>query len=422
MTAYPEELSALSAALLGAYGQAGDIRALVAKAGGDPNQVDLQGKASTVLYNALAVLYRNPGCLLRLGSAVRTDGLWDAAIEQALTRVLVAATSDGTVRWPYPIGVEEVGRQLAEVYPTVAQCLDIARRAGVSEPQLRNHIDWYGGDATRTWCNALVVAALDQRLTALVGWVSSDQKDSRVIQGLVLRLSQETAQPSTSPPTLPRTSGERQDTGPSGARGLVATRTQNPSRGGHARDPRDAVALAIRRSALDTLENLRKEMDGALATFGREDARDAEPPRGEDSRPDDFADAVNRLAADIDEEILVSGSPDATVLLRQLHQLVANVLRGLELAEVTEEFGIIEMLAGQAASAYESVAKCLGGERGEILGRVVPYWRMKATHARHLAKVQEQKRRLEVSTPRGAAQNPPSATVPTPAFPSPGAN
>jgi hypothetical protein len=414
VTGNPARLQDLAAALLDRYGTAADIRALVAKAGGDPTEVDLEGKPKTALYVALAYVYDNPERLLLLGFGLRTDQNWTAPVAALLHELLVAATRDGTVRWPYDIPVEEVARQLTAAYPTVAQCLDVGLRSGLPEGELRDKVAWYGEDPLPTWCNLLVLATLTQRLPALLGAIRADpgQAASPAVRGVLLRLVPGSEQATTPSPGGLRPAGVAQHSAP--ARGALATpRPQNPasSPSGTERDPRGSARLAVQRSAVEALESLRALMDEALARFGREDAREALLPALAAWGPTDFVDEVNRIADEIEGETLI-GAAEPTTLATLLHTLVATVLAGVEAAEAAEDHGIVADLAGQAARAYESVAASIGGEQGEILGRVVPYWRMKAAHARHQDKVLEQRRRL-ASLPV-TAQNP----GPTPAFPS----
>lgn len=418
MSPNPAALQDLAAALLKHYGSAGDIRALVEKAGGDVTEVELDGKPRNALYFALAYLYRSPERLLRLGTTVRTDGYWDAAVAALFLDLLLATAKDGTLRWRYDIALEEVARSLALVYPLTADCLTLGVRAGLPEAQLRAHVLWYGDDAEPTWCNLLAVTTLTQRFSALIGSVRADHPTNPAVQSLMLRLvpaREQATAPAPSSAQL-RQGTAQQDAGavPGGRSALAATRAQNPQAAPAAdrRDPRASVRLAVQLSALDALENLRRLMDEALARFGREDAKDALATAQEGWQVTDFVDEVNRLADTIEGETLIFGVADPAAVLQTLHTLVATVLNGVRLAEAAEAYDAVADLTANAARAYESVARSIGGEQGELLGRVVPYWRMKATHARHEAKVLEQRRRLAAQPLPAAGQNRGGPTVP----------
>jgi hypothetical protein len=166
-----------------------------------------------------------------------------------------------------------------------------------------------------------------------------------------------------------------------------------------------SVKLAVQRSAVEALENLRVLMDDALARFGRADASEGVSSVPSLLEPDEYADLVNSLADDVDTAVMLDLGE--TALVDGLHALIAAVLAGMDVAQERRDYGVVDALAGQAAGAYEKVAKALGGEQGEILLRVVPYWRMKAAHARHEEKVLEQRKRLaSAPTDLAPSQNP----------------
>lgn len=383
----------------------GDFKVLVEQAKGRWGEVEQDDKKNNALHYMLGYVCRDPSILIRFRSVVQRAGYMNDNVARSIHDFAFESLRSSSVARPLTVPPDvfvDATDVIAALYPAKADIASLASRAGLDQGELA--LVWgFEGDHRASVRDLLIVAALVQKLRAVLQRVAADHKNNKTVRALIVRIESSPAEQESSEPEDARfrdRSGQAaRRPGVSG--GLQAQAKTNPSaRSSTAARRHD---LAVQRSAIQALERLHQLMDKALAEFAREDARDAMPLVPPEWTLMECNDAVLDQRESID--VARYDEDGANTMLVHLEQLIAAVLRGVEIAEAEHDYATVTDLADEAAGAYETVAAQLGGDTGAVLSRVVPYWKMKAAHARHQDKVSRQQLQLTSKNVRAKAQN-----------------
>jgi len=359
-----------------------DLQVLVEKSGGNWGQVAQDNKKQNAIHHTLSYICKNAEHLCRLRNVIDGNGYMTDDVARSIDDHLVMLVGST----PASLTTQEILRHAAEALTRVYPEVDVARllctQAGVSEQRI-TELTWsYPSDAVATWRSLLIVAAFDERLLAVVRQAKEGNPNDSVVAALLSRLEGSLRDP-------------EQNMNKGSSLPKPARPAENPASKPKPREEmRDRVRLAEQRSALKALETVHELMDEALEKFARKDAKGASVPAGFQSL-EDYTDAVSDLCEEIAR--MGYGETNADGLLEVLQTLISTVWDGIHAAEAAEDFQKVADLADDAARAYGSVAEALRDDTGDIFERVIPYWEMKGAHARHQAKVCQEKRRLSRS-------------------------
>jgi hypothetical protein len=393
---YPVPLWRLADLLAAQYSEFDQIVELVRRAGGDVSRIESAGTPMEYRRSALAHLYEDKYAFLRLGAVVNGDNFWQPEMGQLLGEALDAGTGDGALPWPSKqLPLKRMAETLATHALDRGQIRNLGRSAKLPDASVESQVAWFDPDPRTMWRTLLVTAALDNRMPAVLAELQTEYPLDPAVERLAVGATTAVRQAST--PKVGSgwmstvASNEPWQPGPQEhARTLAAIQLEGNTFARDIAPGRSDAALRqlyrAKQFAFETLERLHSDMDQALERFGRADAGLVEAaPKS--LLVQEYTDIVADLALEV-ETAAGQGWPQDE-LLKSLARVIGYVLEGLAAAERYEKYERVAELAGAAAGAYQTVAKQIPGEQGQILMRVVPYWRMKAIYAGHKAQLGE---------------------------------
>lgn len=131
------------------------------------------------------------------------------------------------------------------------------------------------------------------------------------------------------------------------------------------------------RYAVATLRKLKAELDHALADFVKTYSAAVAADVAADGTAQEALDCIVNHGLDI------AVAEDDQKAIATLRILLRDVIVGIEIAEQSRRYAIVQEMSKEAADSCQGVAEKLEGEERLLLLGVVPYWRMREAYAEH---------------------------------------